>query len=133
LFGARELAVAQDIFGRIVGTVIDSSGSAVPDARVSVINEARRFSRVVTSEKNGYFVADELPAGTYTVWQGRWLRKTSKIGNFYPLAGRLTVALIWKSAHHRDVTVTATGDTVNTTSGEILDEPSRSSKYRIWP
>src|SRR6266478_2702449 len=121
LFGVSELAVAQDIFGRIVGTVIDSSGSAVPDAKVSVINEATQISRVVTSEKNGYFVADELPAGTYTVVAEKGgFRKTSKIGNVLSAGGRLTVDLSLEvGAVTETVTVTATGDTVNTTSGEI--------------
>src|SRR5467141_2603177 len=121
LFGASELAVAQDIFGRIVGTVIDSSGSAVPDAKVSIINEATQISRVVTSEKNGYFVADELPVGTYTVVAEKaGFRKTTKIGNVLAAGGRLTVDLSLEvGVVTETVTVTATGDTVNTTSGEI--------------
>src|SRR5467141_1577678 len=121
LFGASELAVAQDIFGRIVGTVIDSSGSAVPDAKVSIINEATQISRVMTSEKNGYFVADELPVGTYTVVAEKaGFRKTTKIGNVLSAGGRLTVDFSLEvGAVTETVTVTATGDTVNTTSGEI--------------
>src|SRR5258708_1810513 len=127
LFGASllsvavEFAVAQDIFGRIAGTVTDSSGSAVPNTKVSIVNEATQISRVVTSEKNGYFVADELPVGTYTVEAEKaGVRKTTKIGNVLSAGGRLTVDLSLEvGAVTETVTVTATGDTVNTTSGEI--------------
>ena len=63
--GAVEFAVAQDIFGRIAGTVTDSSGGTVPGVKVTIENEATQVSREVTADKNGYFVAEELPAGTY--------------------------------------------------------------------
>src|SRR5260370_12109042 len=67
LLGMVEFAGAQDIFGRIVGTVTDSSGAVVPDVKVTVVNEATQASRDVTADRNGYFVADELPVGTYSV------------------------------------------------------------------
>src|SRR5229473_3358512 len=119
--GASEFAVAQDIFGRMAGTVTDSSGSAVPNAKVSIINEATQISRVVTSEKNGYFVADELPVGTYTVMAEKGgFKKSTRVGNVLSAGGRLTVDLSLEvGAVTETVTVTATGDTVNTTSGEI--------------
>ncbi len=37
LFGPVEFAMAQDIFGRIVGTVTDSSGALVPDVKVTIV------------------------------------------------------------------------------------------------
>ena len=63
LAGAGEFAVAQDIFGRIAGTITDSSGSAVPSLKVTIINEDTHVARAVTADKNGYYVADELPVG----------------------------------------------------------------------
>ncbi len=121
LSGASEFAVAQDIFGRIVGTVTDSSGSAVPNTTVTITDEATRLSRVVTSEKNGYFVADELPVGTYTVVAEKaGFKKFTERGNVVNAGGRVTVDLrLEVGAVTETVTVTATGETVNTSSGEI--------------
>ena len=38
--------MAQDIVGRISGTVTDTQGAVVPDARVTITNEATGVSRV---------------------------------------------------------------------------------------
>jgi carboxypeptidase family protein len=121
LFGLAEFAIAQDIFGRIVGTVTDSSGAVVPDVKLTVVNEATQASRDVTADRNGYFVTDELPVGTYTVVaeKGGFKRSTKK-GNVVTAGGRLTTDLrLEVGAVTETVTITATGDTVNTTSGEI--------------
>src|SRR5271169_5111847 len=80
--GAREFASAQDIFGRIVGTVTDSSGAVIADVKVTIVNEATQLGRDVTTDKDGYFVADELPAGTYSlVAEKAGFKKTTKKGN----------------------------------------------------
>jgi hypothetical protein len=64
LSGAVQFAAAQDIFGRIVGTITDSSGATIPDVKVTIVNEATQAAREIMADKNGYFVADELPVGT---------------------------------------------------------------------
>jgi hypothetical protein len=119
--GAVEFAVAQDIFGRIVGTVTDSSGATVPAVKVTIVNDATQVSRDVTADRNGYFVADELPVGTYTlVAEKVGFRKTTKKGIAVTAGGRLTEDLSLEvGVITETVIVTATGDTVNTTSGEI--------------
>jgi hypothetical protein len=121
LSAAVEFATAQDIFGRIVGTVTDSSGAAVPDVKVAIVDEATHASRDVISDRNGYFVADELPVGTYTlVAEKVGFKKTTEKGNVLTAGGRLTVDLrLEVGAIAETVTVIAVGDTVNTTSGEI--------------
>jgi hypothetical protein len=121
LLGLVEFAVAQDIFGRIVGTVTDSSGATVPDVKVSIVNEATQASRDVTADRNGYFVADELPVGTYTVAAEKaGFKRVSKTGNVVTAGGRLTADLrLEVGAVTEMITITATGDTVNTTSGEV--------------
>src|SRR3984957_5264272 len=118
---AAEFAVAQDIFGRIVGTVTDSSGAAVPNVKVTIVNEEKQAGRDVTSDRNGYFVADELSAGTYTVAaQKAGFKKIAEKGNVVTAGGRLTVDLrLEVGAVTETVTVIATGEAVNTTSGEI--------------
>ena len=119
--GPGQFAAAQDIFGRIAGTITDSSGGAVANAQVVITNEATLIRRNVAADKNGYFAADELPAGTYSVTaEQNGFKTTTKKGNVLAAGGRLTVDLtLVVGAVTEIVTVTATGDTVNTTSGEI--------------
>lgn len=47
------------------GTVLDSSGSAVPGAKVTILNVGTGFSQFVSSEANGSFLFSRLPVGTY--------------------------------------------------------------------
>jgi len=121
LFGVIEFAIAQDIFGRIVGTVTDSSGATVPGVKVNIVNEATQVSRDVTTDRIGFFVADELPAGTYSlVAEKDGFKRSTKKGNVLTAGGRLTVDLSLEVGTVTEiVSVTATGDTLNTTSGEI--------------
>src|SRR5579863_2529961 len=119
--GAGQFAAAQDIFGRIAGTITDSSGGAVPNAQVTITNEATLIRRNVAADKSGYFAADELPAGTYSVTvEQNGFKATTKKGNVLTAGGRLTVDLtLLVGSVTETVTVAAIGDTVNTTSGEI--------------
>lgn len=119
--GMVDFAAAQDIVGRIAGTVTDSSGGTVPDVKVTIVNEATQARREVTADKSGYFVADELPAGTYTVTAERaGFKKITRTGNAVTAGGRLTADLVLEiGAVTETVVVTAVGEKVNTTSGEI--------------
>src|SRR5271157_4124678 len=121
LSGTVEFAVAQDIFGRIAGTVTDASGGTVPDVKVSIVNEATQAVRDITTNEHGYFVADELPVGTYSlVAEKPGFKKITKRGNVLSAGGRLTVDLSLEiGAVTETIVVTAVGDTVNTTSAEI--------------
>src|SRR5580658_11212593 len=56
--GTGEFAVAQDIVGRISGTVTDAQGAAVPGATVTIINEATAIARSLKTDGSGYFVVD---------------------------------------------------------------------------
>src|SRR5580692_9160819 len=119
--GAAKFAAAQDIFGRIAGTITDSSGAVVADAKITITNEATLIARTITADKSGYFAADELPAGTYSVSaEQTGFKTTIKRGNVLSAGGRLTVDLTLVIGEVTEtVTVTATANTVNTTSGEI--------------
>ena len=114
-------ALPQDIFGRIVGTITDTSGAAIPGVTVTITNEGSNRERTLTTDKNGYYVADEVEAGTYTVTvEKRGFKKTTKKGNVVTAGGRLTVHLTLEVGTVAEtVVVTISGDTVNTTSGEI--------------
>jgi hypothetical protein len=112
---------AQDIFGRISGTVTDASGAVVPDANLTLTNEATQARRDLTTDRSGYFSADDVAVGTYTVTAEKTGFKTTvKKGNLVHAGGRLTVDLKMELGTVTEtVSVTAEAETVNTTSGEV--------------
>jgi hypothetical protein len=59
---------AQDISASIGGVIVDPSGSAVPDAKITITNTDRnQVVRVVTTDSSGNYSAPILPIGTYTL------------------------------------------------------------------
>jgi len=119
------LVEAQDIVGRMSGTVTDPTGAVVPGASVTITNEETGVSRPpITTNEGGYYVADDLPVGTYRVTvEGKGFKKTSVAGNPVRAGGRLTVdARLEPGMVTETVNVeaeAATVNTINTTSGEI--------------
>lgn len=111
----------QDIVGRISGTVTDPSGAVVPSANITITNEATRVSRTLTADRNGYYVADALPVGTYNVSaQQQGFKVVVKSGNVLVAGGLLTVDLRLELGQVSEkVEVQVAPVAVNTTSGEI--------------
>mgnify|MGYP003346103536 FL=1 len=65
---AGALSFAQDISGTIAGNVIDPSGGAVPNAKVTVTNTDKgQVIRTLTTDSGGNYVAALLPVGTYSI------------------------------------------------------------------
>ncbi|MGA8870187.1 MAG: TonB-dependent receptor [Candidatus Acidiferrales bacterium] len=119
---ALETAKAQDIVGRISGTITDTSGAIVPGASVTITNEATGVSRPpLTTNRSGNYVADDLPVGAYTVTvEKAGFKKTSVTANTVTAGGRLTVDVTLQlGTVAASVTVTGEANRVNTTSGEI--------------
>lgn len=59
---------AQEVLGNIVGTVTDSSGAAIPNATVKVINTATGLVvRTLTTNAEGGYSALSIPIGMYSV------------------------------------------------------------------
>src|SRR3984957_9069740 len=122
LIGTGDFAVAQDIVGRISGTVTDTQGAVVPDARVTITNQETGVSRPpISTNGAGFYVADALPVGTYSVTvEKAGFKRTTMTGNSVTAGGRLTVdAKLDVGALTETVSVQATAITTNTTSGEI--------------
>jgi outer membrane receptor protein involved in Fe transport len=61
------LANAQRLDGTLRVTVSDSTGAGIPDAKVTVTNEATNVSATATASSAGTFVFPNLLVGTYTV------------------------------------------------------------------
>ncbi len=60
-------AFAQSTFGSIVGTVKDQSGSVVPGATITLVNQGSSATRTATSGSSGNYEFINLDAGTYQV------------------------------------------------------------------
>ena len=118
---SAELAGAQDIFGRISGTVTDPTGAGVPNVKVTITNQETNLARTVKADAHGFYVAQELPVGTYKVTaEEKGFKTVIKTGNELVAGGHLTVDLTLQIGEvSQKVEVTAVGETVNTISGEI--------------
>jgi Carboxypeptidase regulatory-like domain/TonB-dependent Receptor Plug Domain/TonB dependent receptor len=53
--------------GSIVGTVEDNTGAVIPNAAVTIHNDATNAAIHLTSDSRGYYIAPLLEPGTYTV------------------------------------------------------------------
>lgn len=64
---APEMALAQAVWGAIGGYVIDPSGSAVPQAAVSIINEQTGVRTRAVTDSSGFYNVTNLVPGAYSV------------------------------------------------------------------
>ncbi len=112
---------AQNIFGRISGTVTDPTGAVVPNTKITITNEATKVARTTTTDDSGFYVADDLLAGAYSVTAEQSGFKTiTKAGISLAAGARLSANLSLEiGAASETVEVQAAAETVNTTSGEL--------------
>jgi Carboxypeptidase regulatory-like domain/TonB-dependent Receptor Plug Domain len=61
------IVFAQTFRGGIQGTVTDSSGAAIAQAQVKIVNAGTGLERTVVTDESGNYTATELPLGAYTV------------------------------------------------------------------
>ena len=66
-FLSQPAAVAQTTSAALTGTVLDASGAVVPDAMVTLKNEASGDLRTTKSNGEGYFTFASVPPATYSV------------------------------------------------------------------
>jgi len=64
-------AWAQSATATLSGTVMDDTSAAVPDVRVTIVNDATAFHREVITGSQGTFTAPLLPPGRYTLRTAR--------------------------------------------------------------
>jgi hypothetical protein len=60
-------SMAQSSQGRILGTVVDSTGAVVSDAKVTITNTATGIKRTVGLTSGGEYAVSNLDPGSYTV------------------------------------------------------------------
>jgi len=60
-------AFSQAVNASLVGTIIDSSGAAVPGAKITLTETNTGVSRGTSSNESGNYTFSDLPPGTYTL------------------------------------------------------------------
>jgi hypothetical protein len=122
-------ALSQINFGRILGTVTDSSGGAISGATLTIADVQTGASQHLTTESDGGFVAPALPPGTYSVRAEARGFKTAEHQDVIVEVGkdtRVDVAL-QIGASTQTVTVTEAVplvDTTGATLGGTIDNES---------
>lgn len=112
----------QTIYGRISGTVTDTSGAVVASATVTVKNKATNLERTATTDDEGFYTVTNLPVGTYTVSVEQTnFKKSVQNDNVLAADQRLTVNVTLEAGNVSETVEVSTvaGETVNTTSGEL--------------
>jgi hypothetical protein len=115
-------ALTQTIVGRISGTVTDATGATLPGAKVQITNEATGITRDTITDPNGFFVVTNLPVGHYRVTvEADGFKKATRTGYDLVADGRLTVDFKLETGAVTETieVVASTGETVNSTSGEV--------------
>ena len=64
---AMPAALAQSTFATVQGTVLDSSGAAVPGASVTILDEGTGTRKTLQAGSAGEYRAFDLDAGTYSI------------------------------------------------------------------
>ncbi|HEX6716384.1 MAG TPA: TonB-dependent receptor [Pyrinomonadaceae bacterium] len=125
------VAQTQITTGTIQGTVIDANGAAVPGANVEIKNLDTNFSRSLTTNDEGRFVAPLLQPGNYSVTVSKQGFATTVLENTALTVGQaLTIPFSLKISTVEErvtVTTTPTVDTVKTEVSSTLNETAVNS------
>ncbi|MEP6741719.1 MAG: TonB-dependent receptor [bacterium] len=124
-------AQTQITSGTIQGTVLDANGAAVPGASVELKNAETNFSRSLTTDEDGRFVALQIPPGKYTVTvskQGFATVVVEKADLTVGQAMNLPISMKVSSVQETvTITATPTVDTIKTESSTTLNETAVSN------
>ena len=118
---ALDAAAQMTNAGQISGTVTDTAHAMIPGAKITVTSQDTGLTRTTTTNGQGYYVVTNLPVGTYKVAANQsGFGKVEKSGYRVDADGHVTVSFSLKPGEVTEtVEVSAAGETVNTTSGEV--------------
>lgn len=121
------VTIAQQTLGGVTGEITDPQGSVIPNATVTLVDEATSYSRVATSNGAGTYVFVDLPIGSYTVTiaaNGFETQKTPHITVQGNRTATLNVQLKLAAAAGQTIEVDATPmmNAVDTTNGYVMDK-----------
>ncbi|MBI2683170.1 MAG: TonB-dependent receptor [Acidobacteriales bacterium] len=112
---------AQSTGGRFVGHVSDSTGAAVPDARITVTNRETGVSRFSASNSNGDYTVLQVPVGSYsvTVEHATFKKYVLKEVTLSLNEVKTVDVVLQPGATTEEITVTAEAPLVDTTSTQL--------------
>jgi hypothetical protein len=121
LFTVASPAFAQSDTASISGTVTDASGALLPNAKVTIHNNATRADRDITSNESGNFILTNLPSGDYSVRAEVTGFQTTTINNVHldPSIGRRVDIVMKIGTATTEVNVEAGVNTVQTESSSV--------------
>lgn len=121
LMGFASRLSAQAISGDVVGTVVDKTGSVVPDAAIEVENIATGVKTNTTANSLGEFRFGNLAVGTYTIRAKKASFATTTITDFAVELNKTKSITITLEVGQQSMTVEVSGATplINTTSAHI--------------
>jgi len=109
---------AQVLYGSLTGNVTDTSGAAVPGAKVEVANTQTGIARQTTTDDRGVFLFSDLQTGVYKVT----VSATSFSTNVAPsIAVQANTVQRWDVQLH----VAAVGETVTVTTSAVALQTDR--------
>lgn len=119
VFSVNSAAQAQS--GTILGIIQDPSGSAIPNATVTVLNVGNGFTRTLTTDENGRYIADTIPTGSYSVTAtAPGFAKFVKTGIELNLGSRLEINLSLPLGDvKQEIVVGATAPLLQSQSSEV--------------
>jgi hypothetical protein len=105
----------------ISGTVTDPTGAAVPNATITVTNQATKISRTVQSNSSGNYTVLDVPVGSYTLTTTLAGFKTSIITDVaVEVGGKPSVDIaLAVGAVGESVEIKADAVTIQTTTSEV--------------
>ena len=117
--------LAQQTLGSLNGTVVDSSGAAVPGATVTVTNTAINYSTTTTTQGTGFYQVFNLPIGTYTVKVSHAGFETTQLKGIPVQEARATTVnatlKVGQVSESVEVTATPLLNATDATNGYTLD------------
>jgi hypothetical protein len=118
--------LAQQTLGSINGTVLDTTGAAVPDTTVTVKNAATNLVRSTTSQSTGFFQIFNLPIGSYVISVTHTGFQTTQFRGVIVQEARATTVnatlKVGEVSQSIEVTATPLLNATDTTNGYTLDK-----------
>src|SRR5882757_2108778 len=115
-------ALAQSSCGQISGTVLDSTGAAIPGATVTITSTNTRAARTVTSDGVGNYIATKLRVDSYAMAVAKTgFRTAQQAGVTITADAKVTSNFALQPGQATEVIEVEAGaiESLNTTSGEV--------------
>ncbi len=114
---------AQTFRGSISGSVVDSSGAAVPDTIIRLVNDSTGFNRETTTTATGAFNMPDLPLGFYTLTFTKTGFQTTKVDKVEVAVSRVTnlPVTLAVSSQATTVEISATAAAIETSSTTLAN------------